>query len=84
MRPFHDAVRDLLAGATVGYAVKRFNETYALVNSILVSEMERYEHNPNLGKDPIWKKKVVDLWMTRNDTQNFVCLGDPAVHPHIA
>jgi hypothetical protein len=79
MAPFRQAVSQLMQGATVGYAVKRFNEVYALTSVELTNIEDQFQRDRTHGADPQWTRDLVDIWMTRNDTQNFVALGDPAV-----
>lgn len=79
MAPFRQAVDHLFQGATVGYAVKRFNEIYAIISVDLANIENQFRADAARGEDPQWTKKLIDTWMTRNDTQNFIVLGDPAV-----
>ena len=79
MAPFRQAVDQLLQGATVGYAVKRFNELYATISVKLTNIENQFQSDVTRGGDPQWNKQLIDTWMTRNDTQNFIVLGDPAV-----
>lgn len=79
MGPFRQAVDHILQGATVGYAVKRFNEAYALTSVGLANMEDQFRRDATRGEKPTWTRKLVDTWMTRNDMQNFIVLGDPAV-----
>jgi hypothetical protein len=79
MAPFRQAVDDLLKGATVGYAVRLFSEIYAAISADLATIENQFQANAARGQDPQWTKNLIDTWMTRNDTQNFIVLGDPAV-----
>jgi hypothetical protein len=79
MAPFRQAVDQLLQGATVGYAVKRFNEVYATISVKLSNIQNQFRIDITRGGDPQWTRELIDTWMTRNDTQNFIVLGDPAV-----
>jgi hypothetical protein len=84
MGPFRLAVEHLLNGATVGYAVKRFNEVYSLLSVRLANLEDQFRRDATRGQDSQWTKQMVDTWITRNDTQNFIVLGDPAVKAKIA
>jgi hypothetical protein len=79
MAPFRQAVDHLFQGATVGYAVKRFNEIYATFSVKLANIEDQFRRDTTRGGDPQWTKEMIDIWMIRNDTQNFIVLGDPAV-----
>ena len=79
MGPFRLAVEHLLDGATVGYAVKRFNEVYSLLSVRLANMEDQFRRDATRGQDSKWTRDMVDTWITRNDTQNFIVLGDPAV-----
>ncbi|KJS29646.1 MAG: hypothetical protein VR64_19530 [Desulfatitalea sp. BRH_c12] len=79
MGPFRQAVGHLLQGATIGYAMKRFNEVYATLSAKLACIEDNFLCNASLGENKQWTRNLIDIWMTRNDTQNFIVLGDPAV-----
>ena len=59
--------------------IKKFNEIYAVLSVKLVSTEDEFRRNTKLGQASPWTRRLVDTWMTRNDTQNFIVLGDPAV-----
>lgn len=79
MAPFRQTVDQLLQGASVGYAVKRFNEVYATISVKLTNIENQFRRDATKGENPQWTKELIDTWMTRNDSQNFIVLGDPAV-----
>ena len=79
MSPFRQAVDQILQGATAGYAMKKFNDFYSSLSVKLVNTEDEFRHNPKLGQASPWTRKLIDTWMTRNDIQNFIVLGDPAV-----
>lgn len=79
MGPFRLTVEHLLDGATVGYAVKKFNEVYSFLSVRLAGMEDQFRRDRMRGQDPRWTRQMVDTWITRNDTQNFIVLGDPAV-----
>jgi hypothetical protein len=78
MSPFRQAVDQILQGASAGYAMKRFNEIYAALSVYLANTEDDFRRNSKLEQESLWTRKLVETWMTRNDTQNFVVLGDPA------
>ncbi len=79
MTSFTQAVEQLLDGYTIGYAVKRFNEVYTHCNSRLAAKEDEFRANKALDGDERWTNDLVELWITRNDSQNYIILGDPAV-----
>jgi len=79
MGPFRHAVELLFQGSTIGYAANAFNEVYAVLSVSLASTEDEFQRDRMKGKNPSWKAQLVDQWMTRNDMQNFILLGDPAV-----
>jgi hypothetical protein len=78
MSQFRQAADHILQGATVGYAMKKFNDIYAGLSVKLVNTEDEFRHNPQVGQASPWTRRLVDTWMTRNDIQNFIVLGDPA------
>jgi hypothetical protein len=83
MGPFREAVKLLLDGASIGYAVNGINATYAVMSVSLVSIEDQFRADPrNADKSP-WRGQLVNKWMTANDMKNFVVLGDPAVKAKI-
>lgn len=83
LSPFEMAVRYILNGLPVGYACKKFGENYSILSIALLQIVRDYERllESSLQEtiDPYWDEKLADLWITRNDCQNYVILGDPAV-----
>ena len=77
--PFRDAVDCLLKGAPVGYAINPINMTYAQLSVSLASSEDDLRANANKAQDLAWKGELVNRWIARNDMQNFIVLGDPAV-----
>jgi hypothetical protein len=72
--PFRNAIWQILAGRPVGVATKDFSDRYAASSTFLLRQM---------GANPPGKKiddeELVRRWIQRNDAQNYVLLGDPAV-----
>lgn len=79
MGTFTQAIEQLLDGYTIGYAVKKFNEVYTYCNTRLAAKEDEFRLKRTLGRDDQWTDELVDLWITRNDSQNYIILGDPAV-----
>lgn len=80
MGPFLNAVDSILQGHTVGLSTKEFSSICGTVNADLLERYEdEYRRDPNRRQNPKWTAELMDTWMTRNDLQNFIILGDPAV-----
>jgi hypothetical protein len=79
MGPFRDAVKLLLDGATIGYAADSINATYSQLSVSLANDEDDFRANPNKAHESPWRGELVNKWIARNDMQNFVVLGDPAV-----
>jgi len=71
---FDGALRRLLEGQPVGWAMELFNQRYAELTSDLAAEREAVE----LGKTPD-EAALADLWIASHDARNYAILGDPAV-----
>jgi hypothetical protein len=72
--PFRDFLGRVMAGEPVGHATKNFSERYAVLSSELLSMLD--ETSPGPKPAP---QEVAATWVERNDAQNYVLLGDPAV-----
>jgi hypothetical protein len=72
--PFRNAIGRILLGQPVAYAMSDFNEKYAVLSAGISSVLER------LGQGTaVPDAELARLWTERNDAQNYVVLGDPAV-----
>ncbi len=71
---FRNALRRLLLGHTVGWAMEYFNQAHATMSAEL-SDLWEGQHNLD-DVDPEWFSY---LWMANNDARSFVVFGDPAV-----
>ncbi len=80
MQPFRMFVSRLLQGSTVGYAMEQFGFLYNELGNDLARRIDRFVR---LGLDPAQLdqelRKMVMRWISRNDYQNYVVFGDPAV-----
>lgn len=72
--PFRDFLARILSGQPVGHATKNFSERYATLSTELLSQLD--ESNPDVKATP---QEIAATWVERNDAQNYVLLGDPAV-----
>lgn len=72
--PFRDFLARVLAGEPVGHATKNFSERYAVLSTALLGLLD--ETDPAVKPTP---REIAATWVERNDAQNYVLLGDPAV-----
>ena len=76
--PFRNLLGRVLRGDPVGLATKDFSDRYAAASMRLL--------NLSGGTNPAAKPRdseTAALWVERNDAQNYVLLGDPAVRLRI-
>lgn len=74
IEPFKNSLRRMLAGVTAGRSMRDFNLRYAslsvaLLNYVIDHLEKREKINP---------LSLSNIWVTRQDAQNYVILGDPA------
>lgn len=72
--PVRNMLGHLMLGKPVGFAVAGFNERYAVLSNQVASLLEQR----GFGRE-IDRAKLSRAWLQRNDAQNYVVLGDPAV-----
>jgi hypothetical protein len=72
--PFRDFLTRVMAGEPVGHATKNFSERFAVLSAELLSLLDETSPGP---KPPA--AEIAATWVERNDAQNYVLLGDPAV-----
>jgi hypothetical protein len=73
--PFRNLIGRILAGEPVGHSTRDFSERYATASVTLARKLNPAlpEAKPPTDADLVW------TWVERNDAQNYVVLGDPAV-----
>jgi hypothetical protein len=71
---FESALRRLLAGQPVGWAMELFNQRYAELASDLAAEVEALGFGKKLDE-----MVIADLWTASHDARNYTIIGDPAV-----
>lgn len=74
VQTFESALKCVLGGQPIGYALEFFNQRYAELATDLAEERRR--RNEGLSDDPA---RLALLWTAFHDARNFVLLGDPAV-----
>jgi hypothetical protein len=72
--PFRQFLARVLSGEPVGHAVLNFTKRYAVLSSALASLLDESRSDPKLPPT-----ELAATWVERNDAQNYVVLGDPAV-----
>jgi len=78
LQPFRNLIGRILSGEPVGNSTKDFSDKYAALSAELLSKLDETQ--------PGEKPKDSDLawtWIERNDAQNYVVLGDPAVRVRV-
>jgi hypothetical protein len=60
------------------------NSIYAIASVDVASKEDEFMRDQTLNGDEKWSRAPVDMWMTRNDMQNFIVLGNPAASEKIA
>lgn len=71
---FDSALRRLLAGQPIGWAMEFFNQRYAELASDLAAEVEALSFGKKLDE-----AMIADLWTASHDARNYTIVGDPAV-----
>ena len=72
--PFRNLIGRVLGGEPVGHATKDFSERYATLSADLLDKMDEIRPGERSSDEELaW------TWIERNDAQNYVVLGDPAV-----
>lgn len=74
--PFRNSIGSILEGTTVGRAVcGQFGPRFAELSALLLSATSPTAPAAMRLED----RALVNAWIERNDAQNYVLLGDPAV-----
>jgi hypothetical protein len=72
--PFRNLIGRILGGEPLGHATKDFSEKYASLSAELLDKLDETRPGPRPSDEELaW------TWIERNDAQNYVVLGDPAV-----
>jgi hypothetical protein len=74
--PFRNGILSIMAGKPIGHAMcERFGARYAELSALLLSSTSPSAPAAMRLND----RDLVTAWIERNDAQNYVLLGDPAV-----
>ncbi|OFX26955.1 MAG: hypothetical protein A2Z07_10270 [Armatimonadetes bacterium RBG_16_67_12] len=80
MRPFRTFVDRIAGGGTVGYAMEMFGYLYDRLGNQIAGRINRFlrdgQTTTDLGEE---LRRMAIQWVSRNDYQNYVVFGDPAV-----
>jgi hypothetical protein len=80
MQPFRTFADRIVKGYTVGYAMELFGFLYDQLGNDIARRINRYlRDNPAGTADEQELRKMATRWISRNDYQNYVVFGDPAV-----
>ena len=72
---FRSSLASILTGTPVGHAMsERFGARYGELSTLLLNAT-----SPTATGRPPSDEELVNAWIERNDAQNYVLLGDPAV-----
>jgi hypothetical protein len=72
--PFRNCIGRILSGQPVGHSTRDFSEKYAVLSGHLLQMLDRTQ-----GGAPPADAELATSWIERNDAQNYILLGDPAV-----
>jgi hypothetical protein len=69
---FRNCIEVLLRGLPAGLATTDFSQRYAMLSTNLLAHLDSAPANDQTDREIAW------AWIERNDSQNYVLLGDPA------
>lgn len=72
--PFENAIGFILSGLPLGWALRDFNERFAVQAANLTDVINKV----NVGKT-VPDRELAALWLERNDAEAYVLFGDPAI-----
>lgn len=80
--PFARAVDSFLQARPLGLALERMNKRYADGSTLLANVLDKMQRTGlSLNEDLV--AKIADIFIYRNDAQNYHVFGDPAAAPRI-
>lgn len=78
LKPFAQALEGLLITQPVGLALQEMNKRYNNLNAYLTNLFDSVQQ-AGVNNNERLMKKIAYSYVVRNDAQNFMILGDPAV-----
>ncbi|MEJ7606075.1 MAG: hypothetical protein WKF37_07360 [Bryobacteraceae bacterium] len=72
LQPFQNAIGRILSGVPLGYALKDFNERFAMLSTSLAALLQQ----KGFGID-VSDAELSSQWTARNDAEAYILLGDP-------
>jgi hypothetical protein len=72
--PFRNCIGRILMGQPVGHSTRDISEKYAVLSGDLLQKLDQSQGG---AKTP--DEELAMTWIERNDAQNYIVLGDPAV-----
>lgn len=78
LQPYRNLIGRVLSGEPVGNSTKDFSDKYAALSTELLSKLDETQPGEGLNE-----KELAWTWIERNDAQNYVMLGDPAVRVRV-
>lgn len=82
IEPFVSAIGSILDTQPVGLALEKMNKNFDLLNWSLTDKYDRIMRGDQ-QVTPDFQKELTDIYIRRNDAQNYMVFGDPAVRLRI-
>ncbi len=80
--PLKNAVEDFLLLRPAGLGMKDINDRFNLSGAAIANEMDLVKQGMTFWDKKFYNNFVV-TWLTRNDAQNYMTFGDPAVRVRV-
>jgi hypothetical protein len=78
-KAFQTALRRLMLGRRVGFALEPLNDKHASLSTDLTTLLQRIDQGYKADET-----ELARLWTANNDARNYVIIGDPAVRAAVA
>jgi hypothetical protein len=78
---FRSALKELVNGKRIGFAMESFNSKYAELSTELTDELQNHKFwKPKSPSETLIKdEELAGMWTANNDARSYIVLGDPAV-----